>query len=60
MAKPTHKPDDPEQSKRFIAMATEFEIDTSPEAFNSAFRKVATAERKSAAPHKVKPKRKKR
>jgi len=45
MAKPTPKPDDPEQSKRFIAMARELEADTSTEEFDQAFRKVAAAKR---------------
>lgn len=45
MAKPMHKPDDPEQSKRFIEMARELEADSSPEEFERAFRKVATAKR---------------
>jgi hypothetical protein len=39
------KPDDPEQSKRFIEMAQE--ADTSPEDFDRAFRKVAAAKRQS-------------
>jgi hypothetical protein len=60
MAKPTHKPDDPEQSKRFIALAEEFEVDTETAEFDRAFRKVATAERKSAVPPTPRPKRKKK
>lgn len=61
MAKPMPKPDDPEQSKRFIEMAKALEADSSPEDFDRAFRKVAAAPRsaKPAAP-KSQPKRKKR
>jgi hypothetical protein len=38
--KPEAKPDDPEQSKRFIDMAHEVEADEGPEALNRAFDKV--------------------
>ena len=34
------KPDDPEQSQRFIDMAREVEADEDPKAFERAFRKV--------------------
>lgn len=34
------KPDDPEQSKRFIDMAREVELDERPEAFEKAFSRV--------------------
>jgi hypothetical protein len=56
MAKPMHKPDDPEQSKRFIEMAQELEADGDAEAFDRAFKKVAAAKRQPP----TKPKRKKR
>ncbi len=39
--KPPAKPDDPEQSKRFIDMAHEVEVDERPEAFDRAFESVA-------------------
>jgi hypothetical protein len=58
MAKPLPKPDDPEQSKRFIEMAQDLEADTSPEDFDRAFRKVAAAKRQPTI--KTQPKRKKR
>ena len=45
MAKPMHKPDDPEQSKRFIEMAREVEASDDAEDFDWAFRKVAAAKR---------------
>lgn len=59
MAKPMPKPDDPEQSKRFIEMATELEADGDEETFGRAVRKVATAKREPAAT-KTQTKRKKR
>ncbi len=53
MAKPAHTThDDPEQSKRFIEMATELGAEGKPEAFDRAVRKVATAKRE--APRKPK------
>ena len=56
MAKPMHKPDDPEQSKRFIEMAQELEADGDEQALARALRKVAAAKRQPT----TKPKRKKR
>ena len=41
--KPAPKPDDPEQSKRFVDIARDAETDESAEAFDRAFKKVATA-----------------
>ena len=38
--KPTPKPDNPEQFKRFIEMAREVEVDESPDALDRAFDKV--------------------
>jgi hypothetical protein len=38
--KPAPKPDDPEQSKRFIETAREIGTDEDPEAFERAFKKV--------------------
>ncbi len=38
--KPARKPDDPEQSKRFIEKAREIEVDESGEAFERAFKKI--------------------
>jgi hypothetical protein len=37
---PSPKPDDPEQSKRFVETAREIEADESGEAFRRAFRKI--------------------
>lgn len=45
MAKPSPKQDDPEQSKRFIEMATELGATGTPEDFERSFQKVATAKR---------------
>lgn len=39
--KPTLKPDDPEQSKRFIETAREVEADETEEGARKAFKKVA-------------------
>jgi hypothetical protein len=58
MAKPTLKPDDLEQSKRFIEIAEELETDSSPEEFDRVFAKVAAAKRQPAT--KSQAKRKKR
>ena len=52
MPKPAHIHDDPEQSKRFIEMATELGAEGKPEAFDRAVRKVASAKRE--APRKPK------
>jgi hypothetical protein len=38
--KPSPKPDDPEQSKRFIEMAREIEADETKEGAERAFKKV--------------------
>ena len=38
--RPTPKPDDPEQSKRFIETAKEVEADDDPQEFDQAFKKV--------------------
>jgi hypothetical protein len=38
--KPEPKPDNPEQSKRFIDTAKEIQTDEDPEAFDRAFEKV--------------------
>jgi hypothetical protein len=43
--KPAPKPDDPEQSKRFIETAEQIEADKSPKAFERAFEKVAKTRR---------------
>jgi hypothetical protein len=40
--KPKPKPDDSEQSKRFIETAKELETDEDPKAFERAFQRVAT------------------
>ena len=40
MAKPKPKPDDKEQSKRFIEKAREIEADESDEAFDRAFKMI--------------------
>jgi hypothetical protein len=56
MGKTTHKPDDPEQSRRFLKMAEELGADSTTAQFDRAFRKVATAKRQPT----TKAKRKKR
>jgi hypothetical protein len=43
--KPNPKPDDPEQSKRFIAIAREVEADGDKESLERAFKKVAKSEK---------------
>ena len=50
MPKSAPKPDDPAQSKRFIEMAAEVGADGKPEAFERAFRKVASAPREVPTP----------
>lgn len=51
--KQKHPPDDPEQSKRFIDMAKEVEVDESPEAFDRAFQKVVKQPKPAAShPHR--------
>ncbi len=45
MPKPSLKPDDPAQSKRFVEMATELGATGNPADFERAFHKVATAKR---------------
>jgi hypothetical protein len=49
--KPERKPDDPEQSKRFIDTAKEIEADD-PKALDRAFKKVATSKPSKARPEK--------
>jgi hypothetical protein len=44
--KPAPKPDDPEQSKRFIEIAREAEADGTKEDFERAFKKVAPSAKK--------------
>jgi hypothetical protein len=41
--KPEHKPDDPEQSKRFIEAAHKAEADETEEGADRAFKKVSSA-----------------
>jgi len=43
--KPKPKPDDPQQSKRFIETAREVGADGDPETFDRAFEKVAREKR---------------
>ena len=38
--KPTPKPDDPEEYKRFLETAEEVEAEKDPEAFNRAFKAI--------------------
>jgi hypothetical protein len=45
LRKPKPKPDDPEQSKRFIEMAREIGADASREKFDRALKKVAASKR---------------
>ena len=45
--KPTPRPDDPEQSKRFIEMAREVGAEGSKEDFEKAFKKVAKEKQKA-------------
>jgi hypothetical protein len=44
--KPKPKPDDPEQSKRFIEAAREAEVDESEEAADRAFKKIASSSKR--------------
>jgi hypothetical protein len=44
---PAPKPDDPEQSKRFIEAARQIEADETGEAFDRAFRKIVPRSRRS-------------
>lgn len=44
--KPKPKPDDPDQSKRFIEAAREAEVDETEDGAERAFKKVAQAKRK--------------
>ena len=55
MAKPAPKPDDPEQSARFIALAQEVGAEGSAEEFDRMFRKVSTASREAPKPKARKP-----
>ncbi len=52
----TPKPDDPEQSKRFIEAARELGCDDSEERFIETVRKVASAPPARNVPSKAKPK----
>jgi hypothetical protein len=45
--KPTPKPDNPEQSKRFIEAAKQLETNEDPKAFEKVFKKVASRTPKS-------------
>jgi hypothetical protein len=49
--KPAPKPDDPEQAKRFVAMARELGVDESEGAFERGFKKVVPP--KSSRPSKT-------
>jgi hypothetical protein len=49
--KPKPKPDDPEQSKRFIEAAREAEADESDEGADRAFRKIAKKRQKGRDPN---------
>ena len=42
------KPDDPEESKRFVDMAREIEVDENPEAFDKAFKKFVSRQEKNS------------
>jgi hypothetical protein len=44
--KPAPKPDDPEQSKRFIETAEQVGADTDDEALERAFKKIVPAKRR--------------
>jgi len=46
------KPDDPEQSKRFIETAEEVGADTDDQALERAFKKIVPAKAKSASDRK--------
>lgn len=50
MTKRAPKPDDPEQSKRFIETAKELETDQRPEEFERVFKRVAPAIPRSSKP----------
>lgn len=50
--KPKPKPDDPEQSKRFIEMAREIGVDESEGAFERALKKVARPKKPTIRPVK--------
>ena len=45
MTKPKPKPDDPEQSKRFIEGAREAGVNEDPKAFERAFKKVVRSKK---------------
>jgi hypothetical protein len=47
--KPAPKPDDPAQSKRFIATAEEVGADTDDKALERAFKKIAPASKRSSS-----------
>ncbi len=46
-----HKPDDPEQSKRFIDAAREAEADETEEGADKAFKKVVRSKPGASRPH---------
>jgi hypothetical protein len=46
--KPTPKPDNPEQFKRFLETAREIEVDPDPKAFDGIFKKVASQKKPSS------------
>jgi hypothetical protein len=46
--KPTPKPDDPAQSKRFIETAKEVGADEDTDALDRAFKKISPADRRSS------------
>jgi hypothetical protein len=48
--KPAPKPDDPEQSKRFIETAEEVGADTDDEALERAFKKILPEKRSAKVP----------
>lgn len=48
--KPTPKPDDPEEYKRFLETAREVEADENPKAFDRAFKKVVPKKAEKARP----------
>ena len=50
--KPKPKPDNPEQFKRFIEMASEVEVDESPEALDRSFKKVVHSPTTKKKPRK--------
>ena len=53
--KPTFKPDDPEQAKRFIEMGRKIGVDESDGAFERAFKKIVPPPRPSKGRQKEAP-----